>query len=33
MRKFIKEHKFNLIMVIFLLIGIAIVAYPTISDY
>lgn len=33
MRKFIKEHKFNLIMITFLLIGIAIVAYPTVSDY
>ena len=33
MKKFIKEHKFNLIMIILILIGIAIVAYPTISDY
>lgn len=33
MKKFLKEHCFNIIMMIIFLIGIAIVAYPTVSDY
>ena len=33
MKKFFKEHGFNLIMLIIFLTGIAIVAYPTLSDY
>lgn len=33
MKRFLKEHCFNIIMMIIFLLGIAIVAYPTVSDY
>ncbi len=33
MKRFLKEHCFNIIMTIIFLIGIAIVVYPTVSDY
>lgn len=33
MKEFIKNHCFNIIMAIIFILGIAVVAYPTISDY
>ncbi len=33
MKEFIKKHCFNIIMAIIFILGIAVVAYPTISDY